>query len=44
LELAVILLDLIEQPHVLNGYDCLIGECRNQFDLLVSERRSLSPN
>ena len=31
-------LDLVEQPHVLDRDDSLVGECRDQLDLLVGER------
>src|SRR5262249_23600435 len=37
-QLACALLLSLEQPHVLDGDDGLIGKCRNQFDVLVVER------
>jgi hypothetical protein len=41
-ELPVLVLDFVEQTHVLNGNHCLVGEGREQFDLLVGEGRDLS--
>src|SRR6516165_7125945 len=38
LKLPALVLDFVEQPHVLNGNHRLVGECRNQFDLLLAER------
>jgi hypothetical protein len=40
-ELAALFLNLIEQPHVLNGDHRLIGKCTDQLDLLVSKRPHL---
>jgi hypothetical protein len=35
----------LEQPHVLNGNDCLIGESFHQFNLPVSKRlNKVAPN
>jgi hypothetical protein len=36
-KLAALVLDFIEQPYILDGYRSLVGEGRDQFDLLVSE-------
>src|SRR6516225_972524 len=38
LKLAALVLDFVEQPHVLDGDRGLIGEGRDQLDLLVGER------
>ena len=37
-ELSVLVLDFVEQPHVLDGDHRLVGEGRDQLDLLVGER------
>jgi hypothetical protein len=37
-ELAALVLDFIEQPHVLDGDHSLVGEGLDQLDLLVGER------
>ena len=42
-ELAALLLDFLEQPHVLDRDRRLIGEGRYQFDLLVGKRPYLGP-
>ena len=42
-ELAVALLDLVEQTDVLDGDDGLVGEGLEQGDLLVGERANLRP-
>ncbi len=36
-ELAAFVLDFVEQSHVFDGDCCLVGKCRNQFDLLAGE-------
>jgi hypothetical protein len=36
-ELAALVLDLVEQPHVLDRDDRLVSEGRRQLDLLVGE-------
>ena len=36
-KLSALVLDLIEQSHVLDRDNCLVGEGLNQFDPLVSE-------
>jgi hypothetical protein len=42
-KLAALVLDFIEQPHILDC-DCrLVGEGRNQVDLLIGERPHLGP-
>ena len=41
-ELAALVLDFVEQPHVLDCDHRLVGEGRDQIDLLVGER--FSPN
>ena len=41
LELAALVLDFIEQPHVLDGDRRLVGEGGHQLDLLVRERANL---
>ena len=41
LELAALVLDLVEQPHVLDRDHRLVGEGRDQLDLLVGERPHL---
>ena len=40
-ELAALVLDLVEQPHVLDRDHRLVGEGRDQLDLLVGERPHL---
>ena len=37
-ELAALVLDFVEQPHVLDRDHRLVGEGRDQLDLLVGER------
>src|SRR5215472_2866248 len=37
LKLAALVLDFVEQPHVLDRDRSLVGEGRDQLDLLVSE-------
>jgi hypothetical protein len=37
LQLTVLVLDFVEQPHVLDRYHRLIGEVCDQLDLLVAE-------
>ena len=39
-ELAALVLDFVEQPHVLDGDHRLVGEGGDQLDLLVRERRA----
>src|SRR5262249_2207556 len=41
LQLTVLVLDFVEQPHVLDGDHRLVSEGRKQLDLLVSEGRDL---
>ena len=41
LELAALVLDFVEQPHVLDCNRCLIGEGLDQLDLFVGERPHL---
>ena len=41
LDLPALVLDLLEQPHVLDGDTRLVGEGLRQFDLLVGERPHL---
>ena len=41
LELAALVLDFVEQPHVLDRDRRLVGEGRDQLDLLVGERPHL---
>ena len=41
LELAALVLDFLEQPHILDGDHGLVGEGRDQLDLLVGERPHL---
>ena len=41
-ELSVLVLDLVEQPHVLDRDHRLVGEGGDQLDLLVGERPDLS--
>ena len=36
-QVAGLCLHLVEQPYVLDGDRCLVGKCRDQFDLLVGE-------
>ena len=36
-EVAGLRLNLVKQPYVLDGNRRLVGECRDQFDLLVGE-------
>ena len=40
-QLAAALLLGLEQPHVLNRDDRLVGECSDQLDLLVGKRPHL---
>ena len=37
-QLLALVLDLVEQSHILDGYARLVGEGRHQVDLLVGER------
>jgi hypothetical protein len=37
-QLPALVLDLVEQPHIFDGYARLVSEGRHQVDLLVSER------
>src|SRR5262249_6394913 len=41
LQLAVLVLDLVEQAHGFDRDHCLVGEGRGQLDLLLGERRGL---
>jgi len=38
LQLAVLILDFVEQPHVLDRYYRLVGEGFDQFDLILGKR------
>src|SRR5262245_56365765 len=40
---SVLLLQLLEQPHVLNGDHCLVGESLQDSDLALGEEFSLGP-
>src|SRR5215470_3223611 len=40
-KIAGALSQLVQEARVLDGDDCLIGEARDQLDLLVSERSNL---
>jgi hypothetical protein len=42
-QFCVALLDLLEQPHVLDGNHSLVGEGLEQRDLLVRERTDFRP-
>jgi len=42
LELAVLVLNLFEQPHVLDCDCCLVGKGGDQLDLLVGKRSHLA--
>ena len=42
-ELAALVLDFLEQPHVLDGDHSLVGEGGDQLDLLVGEWLHLRP-
>ena len=43
-ELAALVLDFVEQPHVLDRDHRLVGEGRDQLDLLVGERPHRAPH
>ena len=37
-KLPALVLDFVEQPHILDRNRSLVGKCRDQLDLLVGER------